>query len=157
MKQRGSILLYLVLGLAILATLSGIAWKIRESGKDAIRVEWAEENRKERDRLDREALVRNGITDKREAENATAYADLDARYRAVLIGLRDKSRSDGKAKPLSQAASVLACAPRQADVAGQLERLEEGVLGLLERGDNAIARTITCRNWLEDQLKVKVP
>ena len=157
MKQRGSILLYLVLGLAILATLSGIAWKIRESGKDAIRLEWAEANRKERDRLDREAVLRNGITEKREAENATAYANLDARYRAALAGLRDKSRGDGKAQPLSQAASVLACPDRQADVAGRLERLEEGVLGLLERGDKAIARTITCRNWLEDQLKVKVP
>ena len=158
MRQRGfGLIAYLVLGLAILATLSGIAWKIRESGKDAIRVEWAEANRKERDRLDREAAVRNGITEKREAENATAYANLDARYRAALIGLRDKSRSDGKAQPLSQAASILACPDRQADAAGRLERLEEGILGLLERGDKAIARTITCRNWLEDQLKVKVP
>ena len=156
-RQRGSIILYGIIALAILATLSGIAWKIRESGKDAIRIEWAEENRKERDRLDREALVRNGITDKREAENATVYADLDARYRAALVGLRDKPRGDGKAQPLSQAAGIIACPDRQADVAGRLERLEVGVLGLLERGDRAIQRTITCRSWLEDQLKVKVP
>ena len=156
-RQSGfGLIAYLVLVLAILATLSGIAWKIRESGKDAIRLEWAEANRKERDRLDREAVLRNGITEKREAENATAYANLDARYRAALIGLRDKSRSDGKAQPLSQAASILACPDRQADVAGRLERLEVGVLGLLERGDKAIARTITCYNWLNDQAKVNV-
>lgn len=57
MNQRGSILFYLVLGLAILVTLSGIAYKIRESGKDAIRVEWAEANR-----LQREAEAKQAAT-----------------------------------------------------------------------------------------------
>ena len=38
-RQRGSLILYAVLALAILATLSGIAYKIRESGKDAVRAE----------------------------------------------------------------------------------------------------------------------
>ena len=155
MNQRGSILIYAVLALAILAMLSGIAWKIRESGKDAIRLEWSQANEKERKRLDRESEVRNTITDKREAEHATAAADRDARYRAELLGLR-KPAAHGEAKPLSSAASVIACAPRQADVAGRLASLEEGILGLLERGDKAIARTITCRNWLEDQAKVNV-
>jgi len=60
MKQRGSILLYAALGLAILVTLSLIAYKIRESGKDVIRLEWAEANR-----LQREA----------EAKKATAAAE----------------------------------------------------------------------------------
>lgn len=157
MRERGFGLLgYLLAGLAILATLSGIAYSIRESGKDAIRVEWAEANRKERERLDREATVRTGITEKREAENATAYAELDARYRAALLRLRAKPSGNGEAKPLSQAASVIACPDRQADVAGRLERLEEGILGLLERGDKAIARTVTCKAWLEEQVKVRV-
>ena len=157
MRQRGfGMIFYLLAGLAILVTLSGIAYKIRESGKDAVRLEWAEANEKERARLAKEAAIRNTITEKREAENATAYANLDARYRAALVGLRDKSRSDGKAQPLSASASVIACPDRQADVAGRLERLEEGILGLLERGDRAITRTVTCKAWLEDQLKVKV-
>ena len=166
MNQRGfGHIAYLVLGLAILASISAIIWwadaNIATSagvkkGEKSKQAEWDKANQKERDRLDREAAVRNGITDKREGEHATAYANLDARYRAALAGLRDKSRGDGKAQPLSQAASVLACPDRQADVAGRLERLEEGVLGLLERGDKAIARTITCKTWLEDQLKVKV-
>jgi O-acetyl-ADP-ribose deacetylase (regulator of RNase III) len=42
MKQRGSILVYGILALAILAMLGGIAYKIRESGKDAVRLEWRE-------------------------------------------------------------------------------------------------------------------
>lgn len=41
--------LYLIAGIAILAILSGIAYRIRESGKDAIRLEWAEANRIQRE------------------------------------------------------------------------------------------------------------
>ena len=48
-RQRGQILLYLLAGIAALAMLSGIAYKIRESGKDAVRLEWAEANRKARE------------------------------------------------------------------------------------------------------------
>ena len=45
-RQRGSILLYAVAAIAILGILSGIAYKIRESGKDSVRVEWAAANAK---------------------------------------------------------------------------------------------------------------
>ena len=39
MRERGfSLIVYAVLALAILGTLTGIAWKIRESGKDAVRL-----------------------------------------------------------------------------------------------------------------------
>lgn len=158
MNQRGfiaSILLYGILAVAILAILSGLAYKIRESGKDAIRLEWADANRKEEERKKREADARNELTHQREAQNATAYASLDTRYRAALLRLR-KPAGDGEAKPLSSAASVFACPDRQADLTERLGSLEEGILGLLERGDRAIARTITCRDWLEDQAKVSV-
>lgn len=157
--KRGFISLPLMawgaIAVVILTLLSGIAYKIRESGKDVIRLEWSEANAKERERLDRERVERNTITDKREAEHATTQATLDARYRAALVGVR-KPAIDGEAKPLSQAASVIACPDRQADAAGRLERLEEGILGLLERGDKAISRAITCKLWLEDQTKVNV-
>ena len=53
-RERGfGLIVYAVLALAILGTLSGIAWKIRESGKDAIRVEWAEANRLAQEAADR--------------------------------------------------------------------------------------------------------
>ena len=35
---------YGLIALAILGALGGAAWKVRESGKDAVRVEWAEAN-----------------------------------------------------------------------------------------------------------------
>lgn len=152
-RQTGSILFYAILGLAILMTLSGIAYKIRESGKDAIRVEWAAANAAEEARKAEEKKQRDTLTAKREAENAKAYDKLNARYRAALTGLR-QSPGDGQAKPLSAAASELACPDRQADAAGRLERLEIGVLGLLERGDKAIVRSETCRAWLTEQGQV---
>ena len=47
MKQRGfGLIIYAVLALAILGTLSGIAYKIRQGGKESVRLEWAEANRK---------------------------------------------------------------------------------------------------------------
>lgn len=49
-RERGSILLYAVAAIAILGILSGIAYKIRGSGKDAIRLEWAEANRLQREK-----------------------------------------------------------------------------------------------------------
>ena len=155
-SEGGSIILYGLIALAVLGTLSGIAYKIRESGKESVRLEWAEANRKQEEANRREAAERDKITKTNEAENAKRHANLDARYRAALRGLRDKSGGDSAAKPLSAAASILACPDRQADAAGRLERLEEGILGLLERGDKAIARTITCYNWLNDQAKVNV-
>lgn len=155
MNQRGSIIIYTVLALAILATLSGIAYKIRESGKDAIRLEWAEANKTERERLDREREVRNTITDKREAEHATNQANSAADFRAELLRLR-KQQVHGEAQPLSAAAAVITCPGRQADVAERLASLEEGILGLLERGNKAIIRTVACKSWLDDQIKVNV-
>ncbi len=66
MRQRGSILLYGLLALAILTTLSGIAYAIRESGKESVRVEWAAANAKaaaeaEAARKTREAEARKSI------------------------------------------------------------------------------------------------
>jgi len=58
-RERGfGLIVYAVLALAILGTLSGIAWKIRESGKDAIRVEWAEANRLAQEAADKERAER---------------------------------------------------------------------------------------------------
>ena len=47
--QRGfSLLAYGLMALVVLVLLSGIAYKIRESGKDAVRVEWSAANEKAR-------------------------------------------------------------------------------------------------------------
>ena len=100
MREKGfGLLAYGLLALAILATLSGIGWKIRESGKDAIRVEWAEANR-----LAQEA-----------ADRLTAERTMEARK--SVIGMQQAER---KAKTYetrynalrrAQASAVLATCP----------------------------------------------
>ena len=158
MTQRGFIAtgwLYLLGAVAVLALLSGIAYKIRESGKESVRLEWALANQKEKERQGREAAIRNTVTDKQEAAHATALASLDVRYRAALRGVRVPAVNN-QAPPLSQVAASLGCPDRQSDTAERLAVLEEGVLGLLERGDKAIARTIVCKQWIEEQQKVVV-
>ena len=68
-RQRGfTILVYALAGLAILAALSAIAYKVRQSGFDACRVEWdaanaaasaqAEADRKRQDELSRAQATR---------------------------------------------------------------------------------------------------
>lgn len=110
---------------------------------------------READRLKRE---RNNITANLEKEHAKEYKELSDKYaaaRADLGRVRNGGAGSGETKPLSAAAVTLACPDRQADAARRLERLEAGVLGLLERGDKAILRTIGCKVWLDEQMAVK--
>lgn len=102
----------------------------------------------------KERLDRDAITKKQEAENATKYNDLSAKYAAARRMLNANPGS-GQTKSLSDAASIISCPDRQADTAGRLERLEAGILNLIERGDKAIQRTIDCRNWITEQQAVK--
>ena len=100
MRERGfGLIVYAVLALAILGTLSGIAWKIRESGKDAIRVEWAEANR-----LAQEA-----------ADRLTAERALEARKAVIALQQAERKAADAnskwKALRRSQANAVLATCP----------------------------------------------
>jgi len=99
-RERGfGLIVYAVLALAILGTLSGIAWKIRESGKDAIRVEWAEANR-----LAQEA-----------ADRLTAERALEARKAVIALQQAERKAADAnskwKALRRSQANAVLATCP----------------------------------------------
>lgn len=85
-QQRGSLLLYGLLTLAILATLSGIAYKIRESGKDAIRAEWAEADRKaqaaaDAARLQREAEAQKAVIALQQADRRAD--DAESKWRAA--------------------------------------------------------------------------
>jgi hypothetical protein len=76
-KQRGfSLIIYAVLALAILGTLAGISYKIRESGKDAIRVEWAAANAAAREEEAKQAAA---------AATKTEVARVEIRYRTKTI------------------------------------------------------------------------
>lgn len=83
--QRGfGLIVYAVLALAVLGTLAGISYKIRESGKDAVRVEWAEANRQAeaqaaKVRATREAEASKSVIALQQAERKAA--DYENRYR----------------------------------------------------------------------------
>ena len=56
-RQRGSLVRYGLLALAILATLSGIGYSIYNAGEKAVRLEWEEANRVQREREAKQASV----------------------------------------------------------------------------------------------------
>lgn len=90
--QGFSLIAYALLALVLLGTLSGIAWKILEFGKDAIRVEWAEANRMaqevaDAERAAREAEARKSVAALQNAEKeARNHAE---RWRKAQNALRD--------------------------------------------------------------------
>ena len=75
--QRGfGLIVYAVLALAILGTLSGIAYKIREGGKESVRLEWAESNRIARAEEEKKAQA---------AATKTEAVRVEIRYRTKTI------------------------------------------------------------------------
>ena len=90
-KQRGiALIAYGVIALVGLVALSGIAWKIRESGKDAIRVEWAEADRKaEAEAAERRAAANR--TAKRSAEELAALQQKGRDYEAKWRKARSRA------------------------------------------------------------------
>ena len=99
--QHGfSLIFYAVLALAVLGTLSDIAWKIREAGADSIRLEWAEANvearKREQEASDKAAAELEAERQKKKVviQKRTVYVDKiveRAVYRNVCLdpdGLR---------------------------------------------------------------------
>ena len=70
------LIIYAVLALAILGTLSGIAYKIREGGKESVRLEWAEANRIARAAEEKKAQA---------AATKTEAVRVEIRYRTKTI------------------------------------------------------------------------
>lgn len=95
-----SLLLYGFLALAILGTLGGIGYKVRESGKDAVRVEWAASEAAARKReADLSAFAAKALADERKKrrtviQERTVYVDREIEnpiYRNICLpdsGLR---------------------------------------------------------------------
>ena len=67
---------YGLIALSILGTLAGIGYKIRESGKDSVRVEWAEANRIARAAEEKKAQA---------AATKTEAVRVEIRYRTKTI------------------------------------------------------------------------
>ena len=150
-----------VVALAGVAMGFGGAWKVQgwrldavKAGAAAFQAQVAAEGRAaEKARL-QDILDRQTISAGKEADHAKRYASQDARYRAAVAAARlsNANSGSGGSEPLSNAAAGLNCPNGQPDVAGKLAELEVGILALLERGDKAIERTITCKAWIDEQV-----
>ena len=163
-RQRGVIAtIWLVTagGIALTILGLGIAVKVQTSRLEAVKAEYsnfkaqtiAEGVAAEKARL-QDIKNRETISNRKEADHVKRFATQDARYRAAVAAARLSSTNSGsgEAKPLSSASTILSCPDRQPDAARGLEQLEIGVLSLLERGDKAIERTITCKAWIDEQV-----
>ncbi len=132
---------------AAIARFEAFQAQVRQIGLDA-------EKTRAKDIADRKA-----ISDKKEAYHAKRYAALDARYRLAVTAARVRpgpaDPGSGQVQPLSSAAAILGCPDRSADIASRLADLEVGILGLIERGDKAIERTVTCKGWIDEQINVQ--
>lgn len=157
--------LYAALGVAIVIALLSVAVYVQTERLRAVKAEYgafvaqtkaigeAAEAKRQQDIKDRAA-----ISAKQESDHVVRYSSLDAKYRAALAVARrvpNANSGSSQAKPLSDAAAVISCPDRQADTAGRLERLEVGVLALLDRGNKAIERTVTCKDWIDQQTAVR--
>ena len=157
MRQRGFAFLPFLLGNWQMIAIAGLSLAVggyylhcEHVKKDRDRIIAQQEAQLEKNR--QEKIARDKITTKQEADHAKRYADISAKYADARKRL---SAHSGQAQPLSDAAQSLNCPDRQADLARGLERLESGILALLERGDTAIERTITCKAWLDAQIQVQ--
>ena len=112
MNQRGfSLLAYGLLALAILGALSGLAWKIRESGKDAVRLEWAEANRKAEEAAEARRAASDLIAKTSAGELAAAQKkgrDYEARWRRDRAKVRDSALAACEKAPPRDATEVQA-------------------------------------------------
>ena len=153
--------LYKWIAIGAVILLLGIGLKIQTARLDAVKKEYAEfvakvkaigEAQEAKNKAEEEQ--RNTISKRKEVDYGKRIKDLSAKY-ADARRLLDANSGSSQVGPLSAAASIISCPDRQADTAGRLERLESGVLAILERGDKAIERTIACKGWLDEQTAVK--
>jgi hypothetical protein len=90
-----TLIVYGIIALGILGILGGIGYKVRESGKDAIRIEWKEAEAAARKReADLSAFAAKALADERKKrkvviQERTTYVDREVEkpvYRNVCLG-----------------------------------------------------------------------
>lgn len=134
-SARGfGLLAYGLIALAILGALSGIAWKIRESGKDAIRVEWAEANRKAEEaaaasRATAELIARTSAGELSAAQQKGR--DYEAKWRSERAKARDSALAGCPGSPRGTATEGQATLPPAEPGAGPV-RFSWRFLGLYD-------------------------
>lgn len=103
------------------------------------------------ERAEAERQARNAITEKREAEHATAIADLSA----DVDRLRNRPGGDLLPPATGSPDRVdLACFDR-AELGQALRAYREGVIGLLAEGSEAAVGLDTARRWWAEQQDIR--
>ena len=92
-RQGGfGLLAYLIAGIVLVGMLSGLAWKVRESGKEAVRLEWREANavaEEAAQKLEQERALeaRKVVAAQQSAERKAR--DYETKWRTARNALRD--------------------------------------------------------------------
>lgn len=92
MNQRGSLLIYALVALAVASVIGAAVYKVKQWGADEVRLEWAEANRlaaveAEKQRLAREAESKKIAAAQQESERKAR--DYEAKWRQARNALRD--------------------------------------------------------------------
>lgn len=165
-KQSGIISLTLILVIVIaVAGIAAIAafkmWRgevedhAKTAGQYAV---FKEETKRLGEKAEAEKIMvlaeQKRISDESSKLLEDRFADLSTRY-AGLRGKPDPRRRD--VPRLSEAAAAIPTCPgpETTDVAGLLDRLESGILGILEKGDREIAKYMELWQWAKRQEAVK--
>ena len=91
-----NLLLYGFLALAILGTLGGIGYKVRESGKDAIRVEWQQANAAAQQKAETERQRQDALRAAQDREATRRLANEKNRSRSLMVSLEAHIKAAGK-------------------------------------------------------------
>jgi hypothetical protein len=95
------------------------------------------------------------LSGKHEKELQDAKNSLDRSYAEYDRLRRDKGAGSGRVPSLADAASNLGCGDSEARLVRGLETLEAGILEHLAKPrDEAVNRTLACKNFLVDQQQV---
>lgn len=106
----------------------------------------------------KQRLAQDRITRNNNEHALSELVALDAHYQSVLSGMRESAGSSGIVPRVPGATGSgsedacfnVAAVNRRMDAA--LQKFASGTLGVLQRGDQALALAATCQAWLHDQL-----
>ncbi len=91
-----TLLLYGFLALAILGALGGIGYKVRESGKDSVRVEWAEANAAAQKKSEEERARQDALRQAQDREATRRLANEKRRASTLMVSLDAHIKAAGK-------------------------------------------------------------
>ena len=90
-------IVYLLAGVAALAMLTGIGYKVRESGKDSVRVEWQAANVAAQQKAEAERQRQDALRAAQDKEATRRLADARKRSTTLMASLEAHIRAAGPA------------------------------------------------------------